>query len=137
MPYDVTVLPGQRVALITCVGALSGGDFARARVEMQTAALWEVGFDEVWDYTAISEMDVTPDDLDRLVQIAHDHAHLVGPNRVAFVSMRDTVAALVRLYERRTADLGRSYRVVRTRDEAGDWLGVSLPPDGFARERDG
>jgi isocitrate/isopropylmalate dehydrogenase len=130
MPYDVTILPDARTGLVVGTGDLTGTDLAQACGVMARDAQWENGFDEVWDLTAAAQIDITPEELDRLVDVAHEHADAIGENRVAFVSTRDAIAVLVRLFERRTADLHRTYRVVRTRAEAADWLGVALPGVG-------
>lgn len=132
MPYDVTILPDARTGLAVGTGDLTGSDLARACGVMVHNALWQDGFNEVWDLTSAVQIAVTPEELDRLVEVAHEHADEIGENRVVFVSTRDAVAVLVRLFERRTADLHRTYQVVRTRAEAADWLGVPLPTDGLA-----
>ncbi|PAP75323.1 hypothetical protein [Rubrivirga marina] len=132
MPYDVTILPDSRTGLAVGTGDVTGTDLAHACGAIVHHALWENGFNEVWDLSAAVQVDVTPEELERLVEVAYEHADELGQNRVAFVSTRDAVAVLIRLFERRTADLGRTYRVVRTRAEAAEWLGVALPPDGRA-----
>lgn len=112
--------------LIDGSGALTGTDLAEACMAMGQDPAWRGEFDQVWDFSGAFQIDITPDELDEIVEITHTYADLVGGNRVVFVSTRDTIAALVRLFELRTADLGRSYHVAHTREDAADWLG--LPP---------
>lgn len=124
MPYDVTILPESRVGLTEGSGHLTGHDLLAACGAMVRDALWTTGFDEVWDLTAAREVDVSPEELDRLVRATHDFADEIGENRVVFVTTRDSVSVLVRLFERLTADLPRTYHVARTRREAEAWLGL-------------
>lgn len=127
MPRTVTLLPQSRIGLVTGSGHMTGHDLATACADMVQDADWEPGFDEVWDLSAAHEVDITPEDLDRLVHSAHAYAARIGANRVVFVTTSDSVALIVRLFERLTADLPRTYHVARTREEAADWLGVALP----------
>ena len=133
MPLHITVLPESRVVLIAGAEFVSGTDLARACLDMGHHPDWRSGFDEVWDLSGASEIDITPDELDEIVEVTHRYGHLVGGNRVVFVSPRDIIAALARLFELRTADLGRTYHVARTRGEAADWLGLAPGTLGRAR----
>lgn len=87
---------------------------------------WTLGFDEVWDLTLAREIDIGPDELTALVDSAHEVAAQIGTNRCVFVHTRDSVTAVLRLFELLTKDLHRTYHTVRSRHEAADWLG--FPP---------
>lgn len=87
---------------------------------------WEAGFDELWDFRAAAEVDVVPEEIDALVATAHQLRERLQGNRVAFVTSREPVELLLRLFELFTLDLGRTYRTFRTREAGAEWLKVSL-----------
>ena len=125
MPLTVTILPEARLALIEGAGFVTGSDIAEACLTMGRAPNWEGGFDNVWDFSAATQIDITPDELDEIVALTHTYADLVGGNKVVFVSSRDAIAALARLFELRTAALNRAYHVTHTRAAAAEWLGLA------------
>ena len=124
MPYDAMIYPESRTGLVVGSGHLTGQELVQACGTLIHDPRWVPGFAEVWDLSAAHEVDVTPEELDRLVQSARDVAARIGENEVVFVTTSDSVSVLVRLFDRLTADLGRTYRVVRTRAEAADALGL-------------
>lgn len=97
----------------------------KACVSLVADPAWGVGFDEIWDFTQSGEVDVSPTDLDELVATTHENATRIGAGRCVFVHTRDSIEALLRLFEWRTANLARTYHTTRTRAEALDWLGLS------------
>ena len=132
MPYLVTLFPQSRVGLVSGSGHVTGQELAHACGEMVHDARWESGFSEVWDLSGAAEVDISPDELTGLVESAHEYADRIGEARCAFVTTRDGVIPLLRLFERLTADLDRTYATVRTRTEAEAWLG--LAPGALAPE---
>lgn len=90
---------------------------------------WRPGFEELWDLSH-TEVDVRPEEVNQLVASAHQLRDRVGPNRVAFVTTKPAVGALLRLFEVFTLDLGRTYRTLPTREAAAAWLGVPLAAVG-------
>ena len=77
---------------------------------------------------------MSPAELDALVAGVHERADRIGANRCVFVYTRDSVEAVLRLFEWRTAGRGRTYHTARTLSEALDWLG--LPPGALAGAAD-
>ncbi len=111
---------------------MTGQEIVDACTSLVTNPDWQPGFDEVWDLTGSSEVDVTPIGLDQMVQAARGHADKVGVSRCVFVVSRDGVEAVLRLFGRLTQDLPRTYHIVRTLAEAEAWLG--LEPETLSRE---
>ena len=126
MSYDVTILPECRVGLAVGAGHVTGSDYRRALETMWEDERWSREFVEVWDLSSVDVIDVTPDDVDRIVETLHSHADRLQGSRVMLISSRDTVPMLVRLFDRLTSDIARTYHVARTREEAAEWLGVPL-----------
>ncbi len=91
---------------------------------MITDAEWRPGFDEIWDFTR-AEVDVSPDELDHLVESAHAYGARIEEDRCVFVTARESVWPLLLLFERLTTDLDREYATVTTLAEAAAWLGLS------------
>ncbi len=130
LSYRVTVLPHVRTGLVATSGRVTGRELADACGHLAHDALWRTGFNEVWDLSESDEVDVSPGGFDDLVECTREYASRVGHNRVAFVTSRDEVTILLRLFEQLTSDLGRTYFVARSRAEAAEWLG--LAPDALA-----
>ena len=126
MPYSLTVHPDKRVGCVAFTGHTTGAEMLEACYAMVNDPAWEGGFDELWDFLPAPEVDVQPDEITELVAQAHRLAEKVQPNRVAFVTQREPVALLVRLFELFTLDLGRDYKTFLTRESAAEWLGVPV-----------
>ena len=104
---------------------VTGREMLHACQDMVGHPDWRPGFVELWDLSNV-EVDASPYEIDELVVSAHKLRDRIGKNRVAFVTRRETVDALLRLFEVFTLDLGRTYRTFRTREEAAAWLDVPL-----------
>ncbi|MEM1115442.1 MAG: hypothetical protein AAF845_12590 [Bacteroidota bacterium] len=126
MPCSVVVRPEARVAVITCTGHTTGAELLDACRVVTDDPAWEGGFAELWDLLGAPEVDVQPDEITALVAQARRLADRLQPCRVAFVTQREPVALLVRLFELFTLDLGRTYRTFLTREDAAAWLSVPL-----------
>lgn len=145
MPYLIRIDSESRVGLVVGSGHVTGTELTEACTEMIGRPEWAPGFDEVWDLTSAREIDIGPDELTSLVESTHEVAAKIGANRCVFVHTRDSVAAVLRLFELLTRDLPRTYQTVRSREEAAEWLGVPLgaladpmedggPPTGSYRD---
>ena len=126
MPYTITILPACRAGLAIGSGHVTGRDYRETFEALWEDERWQRDFVEVWDLTSVDVVDVTPDEVDRIVESLHARAERIRGSHVVLVSSRDAVATLARLFERLTADIGRTFHVKRTREEAADWLGVPL-----------
>ena len=130
MPFLVTVAQESRLGLVAGSGHVTCAELTQSWTTLVTSPAWTPGFDEVWDLSQSTEVDVSPTDLDALVAATHALADRAGAGRCVFVYTRGSVEAVLRLFEWRTADLPRTYHTTRTRAEALRWLG--LPPDALA-----
>ncbi|WP_412061834.1 hypothetical protein [Rubrivirga sp. IMCC45206] len=124
MPFHLTTLPESRIGLAVGSGRVSGEDLAAACTAMVAQDGWVAGFDEIWDLSETTEVDVTPGDLAHLIATMRGHADALGEGRVACVTTRDAIAVLVRLIEALTIGMGRHFHTVRSRAEAAEWLGL-------------
>lgn len=126
VPFTVSVHPDQRLAYALFTGHATGAEMLEACHAIVEDQGWQGGFDELWDFLDAPEVDVQPDEISALVDSAHRLADRLQPCRVGFVTRREPVALLIRLFELFTLDLGRDYRTFLTRGAASAWLGVSL-----------
>ena len=130
MPFRAEVLTEHRVGLLTGFGDVTGAEIADACRALVEGDGWAPGFDQVWTLGGARSVGVAPDELTALVASTRRLADRVGDGRCVVVDTRDGVAAVLRLFQRLTADLDRTYHRVRTLDEAAAWLG--LPPGALA-----
>ncbi len=79
------------------------------------------------DFTDVTELKITPDDLIKIV--AQDHfAALFRPNAVVvIVAPRDDLFEIGKKWERRVQDLGWKTLISRSRTEANAWLRENYP----------
>lgn len=126
MPFRINVLPEPRVGLAVGFADVTGAEIAEACGALVDDGRWAPGFDQVWSLSGARAVGITPEELTALVASTRRLADRIGAGRCAVVDTRDGVAAVLRLFERLTADLARTYRQTRTLDEAEVWLG--LPP---------
>ena len=125
MSYSVTIERNAQVGIASFDGHVTGTEMLVACQDLVGHPDWRPGFEELWDLSH-TEVDVSPHEVDRLVASAHRLRDRIGANRVAFVTTREAVGTLIRLFELFTLDLGRTYRTFKTREEAAAWLGVPL-----------
>ncbi len=125
MPYDATIHTGARTGLLTFHGHVTGTEMLDACRTLIGDPDWRPGFEELWDLSH-TEVDVSPHEIDNLVASAHTLSDRIGENRVAFVTTREAVGTLIRLFELFTTDLGRTYKVFQTREAAAEWLDVPV-----------
>lgn len=124
MPHAISVHPDVRVGLVVMTGHVTGSEMLEACQAVVSDEAWEAGFDELWDLLGAPEVDVSPEEIDALVALAHRLQDEFQGNRVAFVTRREPVELLLRLFELFTLSLGRTYRTFRTREAAAEWLGI-------------
>ena len=122
MSFVCTVRPEERRGVVTFQGAVTGTEALDACRTLVAQPGWEAGFNELWDLHDVTGVDVSPSEISDLVASAHALRDQLAHNRVAFVTRREPVALLVRLFELFTLDLGRVYKTFRTRAEADAWL---------------
>ncbi len=125
MSYIITIDSEARVGLASFHGHVTGTDLLEACHDLVGHPDWRPGFEELWDLLH-AEVDVTPREVDNLVASAHQLRDRISASQVAFVTTREAVGALVRLFELFTIDLGRTYKTFPTREAAAAWLGVPL-----------
>lgn len=129
MSYIVTIDPDEHVGLVAFHGHVTGTEMLEACHDLVGHPDWRPGFEELWDLV-LAEVDVSPHEITALVASAHKLSDRIGKNEVAFVTTREAVGMLIRLFELFTIDLGRTYKVFPTREAAAEWLGVPMEAVG-------
>ena len=124
MGFQIRRLQEEGIGLIVGTGHMTGQELVTACVELVKSPAWRPGDTEVWDLSTAAQVDVSPEQLDRLVGSAHEYAERIGEGRCVFITRRDGVDALLRLFGRLTRDLDREYHIARTREDASRWLGL-------------
>ena len=105
--YDID--PDLSLAVVTVPAVVEARDVAETISAIYLDPLWRAGFATIWDGSGITELHIDWVDLNSLVHVQRDHAHLAGSGVEAIVvtraidrSLALTYALLARLGPRRT-----------------------------------
>ncbi len=129
MSYTLSVDPHLRLGMACMSGKVTGTEIAKACIDLYSDANWQPGFDELWDMSSIRGVDVSPEEMNAIVQNERDTIDHVGTGRVALVVTDDVLQMIGALYRRLVASLGRPVEVVETLEEGATWLGLDSVPD--------
>lgn len=120
--YNIQIDPSARLGIVTFSGIVDGRDLMDSIAALYGHADWEPDFDMLWDASALSQLIIDPDDIQRISAQSKEHAHQVGPGRTAIVVTRDIDFAINRLMLYRQGPRPRERRVFERVAEAMVWL---------------
>lgn len=122
MPATVTLHPDRRLGVVALDGLVSGADFVVAMGGLYEHAAWAPGFAALWDFTAVRELHVDPDDVATIVERTRALGRRMGAGRAAFVVPRALDRMIATLFVHRVRGDARERRLFTTRAEADRWL---------------
>ena len=149
MPYNVRTVYRLALTHVRFSGVVSALDLKHALTTVLGGPDHRPGSRILWDHTAASSLDLTPEDVDDVVALAV-HLRRRAPERGAVLAHSDAVEAFASLLERKAQGPdGPCTRVFRDPAKAAAWLGLpdlgfdvpegrpSLPPRVYAGSRPG
>jgi hypothetical protein len=90
---------------------------------------------EVIDFTNVTELQTTEEDLDEMVALGHLAAVFRPEAAVVIIAPRPELFEIGKKWERRVQDLGWKTRIAHSREEAMNWLRENYPPPPPRRAR--
>jgi len=130
MPISYRIDAGRGVALTTATGTLTDRDILEHKKRLHADPAFTPGMHEMSDVRGVSDLQVTPHGVKRMV--AHDAAQGsdAGSHRLAIIASEDVVYGMARMYETLSdGNPSPSVAVFRDYDAAAKWLGLA-PDDG-------
>ena len=119
-----TVDHGARVVRATARGAISAADHLRHVRDLAAAGLF--GYDRLEDYRRAS-VNLTREDLERILQVVHQLRRGSQPARVAFVTTDDMFYGMLQMYEVLAVEPAHVVRGFLDLGDAEAWLGAAVP----------
>ncbi len=96
MPFTTHLEPAQALAVVRFSGRLDAGTILGAMQALYDAGAWQPGFSVLWDYRAVAEVILLPDDLRRIVDFGLANQHRGGPGvDVNLINRRNELHVLV------------------------------------------
>ena len=119
--------PDCGLALIRPSGAVTGRDLAQGLHALQADSDWHHHYALIWDERGITSLDVTPDELDQMVE-AQEGA-VIGPDLI--VTTREDYEDLFQLYAWRVQARGHPASVCRSLQKALALVGLDALPESM------
>jgi hypothetical protein len=120
------------LALIRLRGAANGSAIAQCAQAVHSLEEWDHQFDVIWFEDAITFLEVTPVQLDRMV----DAQTMQEQGRDIIVTARADYEMIMTLYTYRVRSRGRPARVCNTLVEALDVVGLKELPEALAPHKE-
>jgi hypothetical protein len=119
MNFRIRIDPDARLGEVTCFDRLTADDMIEATRRLTDDRLWQSGYGELWDGSAVTDLRIAPSDFGRLHEIDRCVASVVGATALVVPSFaaRKLAEAYLKLFPP-----GRPARVFAEPDEARAWL---------------
>ena len=128
MPYSVSLQPAPRRGFVQLSGEATPRTVLEACQELVRTDAWAPGTPQVWDFRAVTRLDVEPDGWAALLEASRRDRALVGDGRVAVVSRNADLAAFLDLYARTFRSTPREFRFASSPGAALAWLDAAPQP---------
>ena len=123
--------PSNMLALVRLRGAANGSIIAQCALAVHSHEKWEDHFDVIWFEDNITYLEVTVEQLDRMVEAQT----MQETGRDLIVTARTDYKIVMALYAARVRGEGRPARVCNTLEEALGAVGLSELPDALRPDR--
>ena len=87
---------------------------------------WQAGFNMLCDYSFIEDFDVTPKDIEEIIEWQVSIDALIGDGRCAVVACKDSVYGMNRMWEILSSERSQQICVFRQINDAVTWLGSTV-----------
>ena len=126
MPVIYTIIPDQKVACIRAWGKVTVDDIMIQGERMFAEGEWRNGFSILCDYREITELNVTSEEVKRLVGQDKKNERLFDKSKCAVVATKDFIFGLSRMWEILSEDTSLTKMVFKDIADAIRWLGLDL-----------
>lgn len=129
MPYRYWIDTARRLVFYRFDGIVTRDDLLRAGEASAADPRYQVGFDELADYSGITESKVASEDVRDLIESVSVGLDAHGPRwRIAIAAPSDVAYGLSRMFEMLRSESSEEVHVFRSLDEACAFLGL-VPDD--------
>jgi hypothetical protein len=122
MPISYHIDPTRQIVRTTATGTLTDDDIMDMKRRLAADAAFRPGMRELSDVRAVTELQVTPFGVRRMLALDAEQA---ARHQLAIVACQDEVFGMARMYELLSTDEPSPIGVFRTYDEAATWLGIN------------
>ena len=127
---EYTIHPDHRLTLVRCFGIITLKEILEYEHRIVDDPDFDPTYSELLDTTDTSNMTISFDDVDNLVEFERSHARYIGKRRCAFVAPTDISYGTIKVYISMEDTSPMETRVFRDMRQALDWLGLpDLPSD--------
>jgi hypothetical protein len=123
MPVTVTVNPERRLTITTGEGVVTDEEFLVAREQLLANPAFDPAFDRIWDFSAITEAQVSEAVVARLVATSPNSDRPIC--RAIVVSERPTPMKYILGFMNRVRQANRRIAAFPDRDHAEQWIATN------------
>lgn len=131
MAFSCTVDARERLGIVRLSGAVDGFQLVETVLALLEDPDWEPGIDVLWDGTRITQLIVSPDELDASARLSKSRIHQLGVGKTAIVIPPHLDDDMAYLFTALAHDPIRDRRVYSSTEQALDWLGKN--PDAIRK----
>ena len=125
---ETGVFPQDRYGLIQPRGTVVGADVAAFGLALVAHPDWRPGFTEVWDVRFAEAVDLSPGDVQTLLDVERRTKEALAGSTTVILTARPLLLYSVKFYARLVRPLGRVVVAAETVGEAESFLGIPALP---------
>jgi hypothetical protein len=125
VPISFEIRPAARLVYVKCTGVVSLEEILRYETVVVTDAEFDAEYIEVLDLRTAERLEVSRDEVARIVGYEKNHERYIGKRKVAFIAPADLEFGLGRMYEMMEHESPMETQVFRNIDTACEWTGLS------------
>lgn len=125
MPLSIRIDSTAPAVWARASGRLTQNDVLVGLADLTSASAFEPGIPQLLDLRDVTHVDISGDELHRIVAAAGRLGDRLGGGKLALVAGAPVTYGLSRMYEVFTESIEVEVRVFRDPDEAHRWLGVA------------
>ncbi len=122
MPCICQIDESARLGTLKLSGRIAIDDLTQALTELYTHPRWQPDYLSLWDARGITELIISPNDVEAFLIQSAPLRSRIGPGRTAIVAPRDLDNITARLFMHRTAHPQRERKVFIRMEPALEWL---------------
>lgn len=120
------IFPGKKVAYIKASGIINVDEIIIEGARMFAETEWQNGFNILCDYRAITEFDLSNEDIKMIADRDKVHEPIFDKSKCAVVATSDLIFGLSRMWEIISEDTSLTTMIFRDIRKAIDWLEIDM-----------
>ena len=122
MPVEHWINRVKRISVAEFSGRCTLLDIQAYHFGLLSDPEWSRDLRRLADFSGVTDFDVSPNDLQKLVKSVRQLTEEFSKARVAVVAPQNIIFGMGRMFQMMSEDLNHPYQIFRTKEAALDWL---------------